>query len=287
MEVNKMKTKHIAMGAIFTSLILVLLVLGYVVPGIELLFMIFLPFLSSYISFEFGLKKSLPFLVASIILSFLLSYINAILYVIPSLVSGVCFGALGKRINKIIDLTFIMSFIEGFLFALSIIVISLLFGLDIQEDIALLINMDSNMLNSNIYLFLFLIGLTQSTMTSVVIIHNYHKLKLRNFEYQTGKIIFIFNIISILSMIAFFNNSQILRLNYGVYFVTLIVQVFSSFTVKVKRNWIFSLIQIFTFLFISIPLLTIIKNELKLFVYSWFLIPLVIKNCFQVFKNNQ
>ena len=154
MEVNKMRTKHIAMGAIFTSLILVLLVLGYVVPGIELLFMIFLPFLSSYISFEFGLKKSLPFLVASIILSFLLSYINAILYVIPSLVSGVCFGALGKRINKIIDLTFIMSFIEGFLFALSIIAISLLFGLDIQEDIASLINMDSNRLNSNIYLFL-------------------------------------------------------------------------------------------------------------------------------------
>ena len=69
-----MKNRHIALGSIFTSIIVALISLSYVIPGIELLFMLFLPFLASYISFDVGLKKSFPFLLASLILSFLICY---------------------------------------------------------------------------------------------------------------------------------------------------------------------------------------------------------------------
>lgn len=282
-----MKQRSIAIGAIFSSLIIVLTSLSYVVPGIELLFVFFLPFFSSYISFKFGLKKSIPFLIATLILASLISYITALLYVLPSLISGLTFGYLARKISKIIDLTFIMAFVEASLFALSMLLISVLFGTKIEEDLSILFNISISSFNNNKYLFLFLIGLTQSSFTSVVISHNYQKLDLKNFDYNSGILILVFNFLSILTMIIFINNISILRLSYGVYIITLLIQVISSFGVKTKYNWIFSVIQIITFLFISIPVLTIISDELKLFVYSWFLLPLVAKNCFQVFKFNK
>lgn len=282
-----MKNKHIAVGAIFTALIVVLVGLSLVIPGIELLFIFFLPFFASYVSFEYGIKKSIPFLFASLILSFLLSYITAILYIFPSLISGICYGLMAKKIKRIIDLTFIMSFIEGLLFAISILMISFVLDLNIESDIATLINMDVAKFKDNIYLFLFLIGLTQSSLTSLIVIHNYQTLKLKEFELSSGLLIFIFHVLSIALMIIFMKTSWLIRLSYGIYFVTLIAQIISSFKVALKYNWIIITIQIFTFLFISIPLLTIINDSLKLFVYSWFLLPLVVKNCFQVFNFKQ
>lgn len=282
-----MKNKHIAVGAIFTALIVVLVGLSLVIPGIELLFIFFLPFFASYVSFEYGIKKSIPFLFASLILSFLLSYITAILYIFPSLISGICYGIIAKKIKRIIDLTFIMSFIEGLLFAISILMISFVLDLNIESDIATLINMDVTKFKDNIYLFLFLIGLTQSSLTSLIVIHNYQTLKLKEFELSSGLLIFIFHVLSIALMIIFMKTSWLIRLSYGIYFVTLIAQIISSFKVALKYNWIIITIQIFTFLFISIPLLTIINDSLKLFVYSWFLLPLVVKNCFQVFNFKQ
>ena len=117
-----------------------------------------------------------------------------------------------------------------------------------------------------------------------MIVHNYQKLNLISFEYQSGKLMFVSNILSIIMVVLFTNSEVVLRLGYGIYFVTLLAQVISSLKVNVKNNWIFMAIQIMTFLFISIPVLTIIKDSLKLFVYSWFLWPLVIKNCIQVFN---
>lgn len=279
-----MKNRYIAIGGIFTALIIVLISLSYVIPGIELLFILFLPFLSSYISLEFGLKKSIPFLIASLILSFLISYVNTILYVFPSLVSGMCFGAISRRIRKLIDLTFIMSFVEGALFALSIITISYLYDMNINSDIASLLQMNVDKFNQNIYLYLFLIGVTQATLTSLTLVYNYEKLNIKEFEYNSGLVIFIANLLSIIMIIIFHNNPTIIKLGYGIYFVTLFVQVISSFKVHIKYNWIFIAIQILTFLFVSIPVVTIISDSLKLFAYSWFFWPLIIKNCIQVFN---
>ena len=188
-----MKNRHIAVGAIFTALIIVLISLSYVIPGIELLFILFLPFLSSYVSLEFGFKKSLPFLISSLILSFLVSYTIAILYVFPSLVSGMCFGILSRKIRKIGDLTFIMSFIEGALFALSIITISSLFNMNIDKDISSLLNIKIATFNENLYLYLFLIGVTQASLTSITLVYNFEKLNIKEFEYSSGIIIFIAN----------------------------------------------------------------------------------------------
>lgn len=279
-----MKNRHIAIGAIFTALIIVLISLSYVIPGIELLFILFLPFLSSYVSLEFGFKKSLPFLISSLILSFLVSYTIAILYVFPSLVSGMCFGILSRKIRKIGDLTFIMSFIEGALFALSIITISSLFNMNIDKDISSLLNIKIATFNENLYLYLFLIGVTQASLTSITLVYNFEKLNIKEFEYSSGIIIFIANLISILIMMIFYKNPSIIKLGYGIYFVTLLAQVLSSFKLQIKYNWIIIVIQIITLLFISIPVLTIISDSLKLFVYSWFLWPLVVKNCIQVFN---
>ena len=172
-----MKNRHIAIGAIFTALIIVLISLSYVIPGIELLFILFLPFLSS------------------LILSFLVSYTIAILYVFPSLVSGMCFGILSRKIRKIGDLTFIMSFIEGALFALSIITISSLFNMNIDKDISSLLNIKIDTFNENLYLYLFLIGVTQASLTSITLVYNFEKLNIKEFEYSSGIIIFIDNLI--------------------------------------------------------------------------------------------
>ncbi len=279
-----MKQRYIAIGAIFSGLIIGLTSLSYIIPGIELLFIFFLPFFSSYISFEFGFKKSIPFLFATLLLASIISYITSLLYVFPSLISGLVFGYLARRINKIFDLTFIMSFVEAGLFALAMLVISILFGTKIEEDLVILLKINIDSFNNNKYLFLFLIGLTQASFSSIIISYNYQKLNLKKFNYNSGILILIINTLSIFTMLVFKKNISVLRLSYGIYIVTLLVQTISSFNIKLKYNWIFSVIQIITFLFISIPLLTIISDELKLFVYSWFLLPLVIKNCFQVFK---
>lgn len=278
-----MEQKSIATGAVFASLIAVLTGMAYVFPGIEMLFVFFLPFFSSYISFKFGFKKSLPFFIASLIVSCLINYLTSLIYVLPSLISGIIYGFLSRKINKIIDLTFIMSFVEAILFAFSMWIISVLFKFDVTGDLPKLLSINNQTFNNNLYLYLYIIGIVQASFTSLVISQNYKKLMMKEFEYKSGLLILIFNIASILCILLV-KNTPIFRLAYVIYFVTLFIQVVCSFGVKLKYNWIFSVIQIITFLFVSIPVLTIISESLKLFVYSWFLIPLIVKNCLQVFN---
>lgn len=282
-----MKQKAIATGAIFASLITALTLLSYAIPGIELLFVFFLPFFSSYISFEFGIKKAVPFLLATAILSCLVSYIVGLIYVLPSVLSGIFFGLLSRKLDNIIDIGFIMSFIEGSLFSLSILLISKIFAIDVFMDYGDIFNLNQSLIKTNYLLIIYLVGLFQSIFTSLIIMTNYQKLNLKNYKMNGSLIIFVSFLISGLGIIIFHHNSMIIKCLYLIYFVTLIIQSIFSFNVKMKYNWIFWLIQIITFLFIILPVLTIISDSLKLFVYSWVLLPLVVKNCFQLFKFEQ
>ena len=279
-----MKQKAIATGAIFASLITALTLLSYAIPGIELLFVFFLPFFSSYISFEFGLKRAIPFLLTTIILSCLVSYIVGLIYVLPSIISGIIFGVISKKINNIIDIGFIMSFVEAVLFALSMFFIAKIFAINIFKDYGSILNLNYSIIKTNSLAILYIVGLSQSIFTSLIIMSNYQKLNIKNYKIEGSIFIFIVNILSIIGLLIFYQNKMLIKFIYLIYFVTLIIQTIFSFKVKIKYNWIFWVIQIITFLFICIPVLTIINDSLKLFVYSWVLVPLVVKNCIQLFK---
>ena len=196
-----MKNNSIALGGLFACLHVLLLFVGKLVVGSELLMALILPLLSTIYTLKSDGKSVVMFSVATILVCCLFDFISTFIYVVPSLICGVVYGALRKRMFKELELLCITGLVHVFTIAFSFFVIVLFFKevdfLDVFEAIF-------SLKGENLYvaslLFLFVLGFSEA-----FVIHFISDNELERFANRVEKNEFVpkwFLVGSIVSLVA-------------------------------------------------------------------------------------
>ena len=122
-----MKKNYIALGGLFACLHVLFLLLSKVVFGSELLLVLFLPLLSTIYTLKSDKKSVFMFIVATLLICFVFDFINTFIYVVPSLICGISYGALRKYKFKELELLCVSGLIHMISISFSFFVIFFLF----------------------------------------------------------------------------------------------------------------------------------------------------------------
>ena len=122
-----MKNNNIALGGLFAGLHVLFLLIGKVILGSELALVLFLPLLSTIYTYKCDIRNVFMFMIATILVCCLFDLTNTFIYILPSLICGVVYGALRKKGCKEMELLIITSFLHSLTIAFSFFVLFLLF----------------------------------------------------------------------------------------------------------------------------------------------------------------
>lgn len=201
-----MKNNYLALGGLFACLHVLFLLLSKVIVGSEILLVLFLPLLSTIYTYKCDRKNVVMFVIATILVCCIFDIVSTFIYVVPSLVCGVLYGALRKINFKELDLLCVTSIGHIFSLFFSFVVIALLFKeIEFMDIFSSVFKLDGEKLIVASLCFLIVIGFCEAFLVHVISDNELAKLANRVEKNENVPKWFFFGVIvSLITFIIFY-----------------------------------------------------------------------------------
>lgn len=184
-------TSDITFISLMSALVCVMSLILIFIPFSFLLMIIVYPLISSYVSYKSKIKVSLLFMLASILLSFIICFGdigNVLFYIIPGLILGFSIGLIIKKTLQFFNIFVFSTIISFILFEISIPLINVIYSIDFIDSTLNLIGISASY--NFIILFHLIIFIVNLTITFITIFFIYIVLKkvkiVLNFNFKTS-----------------------------------------------------------------------------------------------------
>lgn len=248
--------------SLMSALVCVMSLILIFIPFSFLLMIIVYPLISSYVSYKSKIKVSLLFMLASILLSFIICFGdigNVLFYIIPGLILGFSIGLMIKKTQQFFNIFVFSTIISFILFEISIPLINVIYSIDFIDSTLNLIGISASY--NFIILFHLIIFIVNLTITFITIFFIYIVLKkvkiVLNFNFRTSisyKNIGISSLFLIISIVFSFI-SEVSFLSYIFLICGTLLNVYPNIDYQRKLNTVFFIMS-----FIIGILLTIFLN---------------------------
>lgn len=255
-------TSDITFISLMSALVCVMSLILIFIPFSFLLMIIVYPLISSYVSYKSKIKVSLLFMLASILLSFIICFGdigNVLFYIIPGLILGFSIGLMTKKTLQFFNIFVFSTIISFILFEISIPLINVIYSIDFIDSTLNLIGINASY--NFIILFHLIIFIVNLTITFITIFFIYIVLKkvkiVLNFNFKTSisyKNICISSLFLIISIIFSFI-SEVSFLSYIFLICGTLLSVYPNIDYQRRLNMVFFIMS-----FIIGILLTIFLN---------------------------
>ena len=262
MNKNYITTSDITFISLMSALVCVMSLILIFIPFSFLLMIIVYPLISSYVSYKSKIKVSLLFMLASILLSFIICFGdigNVLFYIIPGLILGFSIGLMTKKTLQFFNIFVFSTIISFILFEISIPLINVIYSIDFIDSTLNLIGINASY--NFIILFHLIIFIVNLTITFITIFFIYIVLKkvkiVLNFNFKTSisyKNICISSLFLIISIIFSFI-SEVSFLSYIFLICGTLLSVYPNIDYQRRLNMVFFIMS-----FIIGILLTIFLN---------------------------
>ena len=262
MNKNYITTSDITFISLMSALVCVMSLILIFIPFSFLLMIIVYPLISSYVSYKSKIKVSLLFMLASILLSFIICFGdigNVLFYIIPGLILGFSIGLMIKKTQQFFNIFVFSTIISFILFEISIPLINVIYSIDFIDSTLNLIGISASY--NFIILFHLIIFIVNLTITFITIFFIYIVLKkvkiVLNFNFKTSisyKNISISSLFLIISIIFSFIR-EVSFLSYIFLICGTLLNVYPDIDYQKKLNIVFFIMS-----FIIGILLTIFLN---------------------------
>ncbi len=255
METNKLQ--NLTITAIICAISIVFFVLGIYIPFLSLITIVGIPFATCLVDLKTDIKHVLIYVLATILISSLINFQDALFYVIPSLLTGVFYGVLIKnKIHGFLSILITSIFSMG-LQLLSIELINGIYSINFIEALSNFFLIEITKVESLKFLLLFLVGLIQNILIFFIL-----ESELPKFNYSAKNDFSIFYpllIISIVtSLLGIILNKIIPSISYLMTGISLLaISNLCFYYFKAKAKWIFPsfiiliFIDFFSFIFFN------------------------------------
>ena len=255
METNKLQ--NLTITSIICAISIVFFVLGIYIPFLSLITIVGIPFATCLVDLKTDIKHVLIYVLATILISSLINFQEALFYVIPSLVTGVFYGVLIKnKIHGFLSILITSIFSMG-LQLLSIELINGIYSINFIEALSNFFSIEITKVESLKFLLLFLVGLIQNILIFFIL-----ESELPKFNYSAKNDFSIFYpllIISIVtSLLGIILNKIIPSISYLMTGISLLaISNLCFYYFKAKTKWIFPsfiiliFIDFFSFIFFN------------------------------------
>lgn len=255
-------TSDITFISLMSALVCVMSLILIFIPFSFLLMIIVYPLISSYVSYKSKIKVSLLFMLASILLSFIICFGdigNVLFYIIPGLILGFSIGLMIKKTQQFFNIFVFSTIISFILFEISIPLINVIYSINFIDLTLNLIGISASY--NFIILFHLIIFIVNLTITFITIFFIYIVLKkvkiVLNFNFKTSisyKNICISSLFLIISIIFSFV-SEVSFLSYIFLICGTLLNVYPDIDYQKRLNIVFFIMS-----FIIGILLTIFLN---------------------------
>lgn len=255
-------TSDITFISLMSALVCVMSLILIFIPFSFLLMIIVYPLISSYVSYKSKIKVSLLFMLASILLSFIICFGdigNVLFYIIPGLILGFSIGLMTRKTLQFFNIFVFSTIISFILFEISIPLINVIYSIDFIDSTLNLIGINASY-NFIIlfHLIIFIVNLTIAFITIFFIYIVLKKVKIvLNFNFKTSisyKNICISSLFLIISIIFSFI-SEVSFLSYIFLICGTLLSVYPNIDYQRRLNMVFFIMS-----FIIGILLTIFLN---------------------------
>lgn len=255
-------TSDITFISLMSALVCVMSLILIFIPFSFLLMIIVYPLISSYVSYKSKIKVSLLFMLASILLSFIICFGdigNVLFYIIPGLILGFSIGLMTKKTLQFFNIFVFSTIISFILFEISIPLINVIYSIDFIDSTLNLIGISASY--NFVILFHLIIFIVNLTITFITIFFIYIVLKkvkiVLNFNFKTSisyKNICVSSLFLIISIIFSFISEESF-LSYIFLICGTLLNVYPNIDYQRKLNMVFFIMS-----FIIGILLTIFLN---------------------------
>lgn len=166
---NNEVIKNITFCSLITSINIIFVLLNIFMPFFTLFLIIIIPFSITLTCIKCGVKYSLLTIISSLLITSLIDFNTALIYVFPSLISGFLFAIFIKlKFHRFYIVLFssLIGIISQFI---SIKIIELISNIDIIQFLNNIFHFDSNQLELYSFTILFFISLIQSLFSYIII----------------------------------------------------------------------------------------------------------------------
>lgn len=163
------KIKPLTQAGLFSSLHIVLLIISNAIIGVDFILIIGLPFASALYSLKNKPLHAFLFALATTLICFPIDIIKTLIYIIPSLVSGITYGYLTKLKFSNLTLIYCLTFISSLLFVFSIFIINVIYTINFIDIDKSFFNLGEETFNNYGPSLVLIIGFCQSILTHIII----------------------------------------------------------------------------------------------------------------------
>ena len=164
-----MKSNNLALGGLFACLHVLFLFMSKVIVGSELLLVLFLPLLSTIYTLKSDKKSIFMFVIATVLVCSIFDVIGSFIYVVPSLICGILYGALRKKRVKELELLCVTSVGHMISLLFSFLVIALLFKeVDFMGIFSNIFGLEGDRLVVVSLLFLLVLGFCEAFLVHMI-----------------------------------------------------------------------------------------------------------------------
>ena len=252
-------TSDITFISLMSALVCVMSLILIFIPFSFLLMIIVYPLISSYVSYKSNIKVSILFMLASILLSFIICFGdigNVLFYIIPGLILGFSIGLMTKKTLQFFNIFVFSTIISFILFEISIPLINVIYSIDFIDSTLNLIGINASY--NFIILFHLIIFIVNLTITFITIFFIYIVLKkvkiVLNFNFRTSisyKNICISSLFLIISIIFSFI-SEVSFLSYIFLICGTLLNVFPNIDYQRRLNMAFFIMSFIIGIFLTI-----------------------------------
>ncbi|HHU28733.1 TPA: DUF2232 domain-containing protein [bacterium] len=273
------KIKPLTQAGLFAALHVVLLIVSNAIIGVDFILIVGLPFASALYSLKNKPLHTLLFFVATSLICFPIDLIKTLLYIIPSLVSGIAYGYLIKLKFNSLSLIYTLTFISSLLFLFSIFIIDLVYHIDFIDLAKSFFNISETTFNNYGPSLILLIGFCQSILTHIIIKEELNRMNIKvNNNYDPSFFFVCFSLVALIISLILFNTTY---LNVAIYFmfiylITFIPIIIYAFS-KTNKHFIFLVIGSLFILFVTLPLMKKFPSDSILMLITFFFLPYYLK----------
>jgi hypothetical protein len=269
------KIKPLTQAGIFAGIHVVLLILSNALVGLDFLLILALPFASSLYAIKNKPVNTLIFALSTLLICLPIDIIKTLLYILPGLVSGICYGYMFKFKVSNLTLIYTLSFVSSLLFILSYLIINLIYQIDFIELSKSFFNISDVVFHNYGPSLILIIGLCQSILTHIIIKEEltHMSIKVSN-DYKPTKIWYFVSISCLVLSFIFFSIHDLtiaiyLMIVYLITYIPIVIEGYKS----VKKHTIYIAIQCAIILFVIIPLLNVMVLDSIILLFSFIFIP--------------
>lgn len=274
------KIKPLTQAGLFASLHVVLLLISNAIIGLDFILIIGLPFASALYSLKNKPLHTFLFAISTILICFPIDLIKTLLYIIPSLISGIAYGYLTKLKVNNLTLIYFLTFISSLLFVFSIYIINVIYTIDFVELAKSFFQLNEQTFNNYGPSLVLIIGLCQSILTHIIIKEELVRMNIKvNNKYEPSLTLVILGFVSmIISFILFLNNILSFAIYFMFVYLIILIPILVYAVKRTNKHYIYILLGCIIVLFVTLPLIKILPFDSIIMLITLFFFPYYVKS---------